>query len=43
MSEKQDLDLMVDQVYGVFWYRFLLGHGSLDARTAKRLTDSLLP
>jgi hypothetical protein len=43
LSEKQDLDLMVDQVYGVFWYRFLLGHGPLDARTAKRLADSLLP
>ena len=38
----RDLDLMVDQVYGVFWYRFLLGHGPLDEDTAKALADSLL-
>ncbi|MFE4517034.1 TetR/AcrR family transcriptional regulator [Kitasatospora sp. NPDC056783] len=36
-----DLDLIADQVYGVFWYRFLLGHDALDANTAERLTDSL--
>ncbi|MFJ9446150.1 TetR/AcrR family transcriptional regulator [Kitasatospora sp. NPDC101235] len=36
-----DLDLIADQVYGVFWYRFLLGHGALDADTAERLADSL--
>ncbi|MBD0672482.1 TetR/AcrR family transcriptional regulator [Streptomyces sp. CBMA156] len=36
-----DPDLIADQVYGVFWYRFLLGHGALDADTAERLTDSL--
>nr|BFD90315.1 TetR/AcrR family transcriptional regulator [Kitasatospora sp. Xyl93] len=38
-----DLDLIADQVYGVFWYRFLLGHGPLDADTAARLADSLIP
>lgn len=38
-----DLDLMVDQIYGVFWYRFLLGHAPLDSEIAERLTDSLLP
>ncbi|MER7578987.1 TetR/AcrR family transcriptional regulator [Kitasatospora sp. NPDC097691] len=37
-----DLELIVDQVYGVFWYRFLLGHGPLDPNTAERLADSLL-
>ncbi|TQF06113.1 TetR/AcrR family transcriptional regulator [Kitasatospora acidiphila] len=37
-----DLDLMVDQVYGLFWYRFVLGHGPLDAPTAERLTATLL-
>ncbi|WP_044362669.1 TetR/AcrR family transcriptional regulator [Streptomyces natalensis] len=37
-----DLDLMVDQFYGLFWYRFLLGHAPLDHATADRLTDSLL-
>ncbi|MGW3044913.1 TetR/AcrR family transcriptional regulator [Kitasatospora sp. NPDC001159] len=36
-----DLDLIVDQVYGVFWYRFLLGHGPLDETVAERLADSL--
>ncbi|MET8099888.1 TetR/AcrR family transcriptional regulator, partial [Streptomyces sp. NPDC005236] len=38
----RDLDLMVDQVYGLFWYRFLLGHAPLDRTAAERLTDSLL-
>ncbi|MGC4947946.1 TetR/AcrR family transcriptional regulator [Streptomyces sp. DT224] len=38
----RDLDLMVDQVYGVFWYRFLLGHAPLDEETATALADSLL-
>ncbi|WP_224756278.1 TetR/AcrR family transcriptional regulator [Streptomyces sp. col6] len=38
----RDLDLMVDQIYGVFWYRFLLGHAPLDDATATVLADSLL-
>lgn len=38
-----DLDLMIDQFYGVFWYRFILGHGPLDRETAERLADSILP
>ncbi|MGW6754625.1 TetR/AcrR family transcriptional regulator [Streptomyces sp. NPDC055006] len=42
LSKGRDLDLMVDQVYGVFWYRFLLGHAPLDERTATDLTDSLV-
>ncbi|MFD8084738.1 TetR/AcrR family transcriptional regulator [Kitasatospora sp. NPDC059722] len=37
-----DLDLIVDQVYGVFWYRFLLGHAPLDADAADRLAASLV-
>nr|WP_202539724.1 TetR/AcrR family transcriptional regulator [Streptomyces sp. SID8379] len=37
-----DLDLMVDQVYGVFWYRFLLGHAPLGEAEAARLADSLM-
>ncbi|WP_405779182.1 TetR-like C-terminal domain-containing protein [Streptomyces sp. NBC_00859] len=37
-----DLDLMVDQVYGVFWYRFLLGHAPLNDEAADRLADSLV-
>ncbi|MFE9426485.1 TetR/AcrR family transcriptional regulator [Kitasatospora sp. NPDC006697] len=35
-------ELMVDQIYGLFWYRFVLGHGPLDSGTAQRLTDALL-
>ncbi|WP_405484704.1 TetR-like C-terminal domain-containing protein [Streptomyces sp. NBC_00009] len=42
LPEGRDLDLMVDQVYGVFWYRFLLGHAPLDERTATDLADSLV-
>ncbi|MFF2617808.1 TetR/AcrR family transcriptional regulator [Kitasatospora sp. NPDC058046] len=42
LSADADPDLIADQVYGVFWYRFLLGHGPLDAGTAERLADSLL-
>ncbi|GAA1938281.1 TetR/AcrR family transcriptional regulator [Kitasatospora viridis] len=38
-----DLDLMVDQIYGLFWYRFVLGHGPLDVGVAERLTAALLP
>jgi AcrR family transcriptional regulator len=38
----RDVDLMVDQVYGVFWYRFLLEHAPLDTEAAGRLTDALL-
>ncbi|ANP48671.1 AcrR family transcriptional regulator [Streptomyces griseochromogenes] len=38
----RDVDLLVDQFYGFFWYRFLLGHAPLDAATAERLADSLL-
>ncbi|MFH9352026.1 TetR/AcrR family transcriptional regulator [Kitasatospora sp. NPDC017646] len=36
-----DLDLIVDQVYGLFWYRFLLGHAPLDAAAAERLAATL--
>ncbi|MER6921966.1 TetR-like C-terminal domain-containing protein, partial [Streptomyces spiralis] len=38
----RDIDLLVDQFYGFFWYRFLLGHAPLDATTAEKITDSLL-
>ncbi|GAB2725460.1 TetR/AcrR family transcriptional regulator [Kitasatospora kifunensis] len=37
-----DLDLIVDQVYGLFWYRFILGHGPLDQTVADRLAATLL-
>ncbi len=42
LSADTDVDLIVDQLYGLFWYRFLLGHGPLDSRTAADLTNSLL-
>ncbi|MER6984717.1 TetR-like C-terminal domain-containing protein, partial [Streptomyces carpinensis] len=38
----RDVELLIDQFYGFFWYRFLLGHGPLDTPTAERITDSLL-
>jgi Tetracyclin repressor-like, C-terminal domain len=31
LSSDADLDLMVDQVYGVLWYRLLIGHAPLGA------------
>ncbi|MER6733873.1 TetR/AcrR family transcriptional regulator [Streptomyces puniciscabiei] len=42
LSADRDVDLLVDQFYGFFWYRFLLGHGPLDRATAVELADSLL-
>ena len=40
-----DLDLAVDQVFGVFWYRLLVGHLPLDAAAAaghvRQLLDGL--
>ncbi|MGW5867152.1 TetR/AcrR family transcriptional regulator [Streptomyces sp. NPDC055239] len=42
LTADSDLDLMVDQVYGVFWYRFLLGHAPLGEREAVSLADSLV-
>ncbi|MFE6159296.1 TetR/AcrR family transcriptional regulator [Streptomyces sp. NPDC056486] len=42
LTADSDLDLMVDQVYGVFWYRFLLGHAPLGEREAISLADSLV-
>jgi AcrR family transcriptional regulator len=37
-----DLDLIVDQVYGVLWYRLLLGHRPLTADAATHLASALL-
>ncbi|WP_328540336.1 TetR-like C-terminal domain-containing protein [Streptomyces sp. NBC_00344] len=42
LPEECDLDLLVDQVYVVFWYRFLLGHEPLDPAAAGRLTASII-
>lgn len=35
------LDLLVDEVFGVLWYRVLFGHGTLDAATARALADDV--
>ncbi|MFI6354196.1 TetR-like C-terminal domain-containing protein [Streptomyces sp. NPDC050743] len=42
LSADRDVDLLIDQFYGFFWYRFLLGHAPLDEAAAELLTDSLL-
>jgi AcrR family transcriptional regulator len=36
-----DLDLLVDQVYGLLWYRILIGHAPLTADVAARLARTL--
>ncbi|AHH15134.1 putative transcriptional regulator, TetR family [Nocardia nova SH22a] len=38
-----DTALLADLLYGLFWYRFLLGHAPLDHATAAHLVDTLLP
>ncbi|MGY2093374.1 TetR/AcrR family transcriptional regulator [Nocardia gipuzkoensis] len=38
-----DPGLMADQIYGVFWYRFLLGHAPLDGQAADQLANTLVP
>ncbi|HEX6444431.1 MAG TPA: TetR/AcrR family transcriptional regulator [Streptosporangiales bacterium] len=37
-----DLDLLVEQVFGVLWYRIMVGHAALDAASARRLAAALL-
>ncbi|MDN3351712.1 TetR/AcrR family transcriptional regulator [Actinomadura sp. DC4] len=41
LPEDADLGLMVDQMYGLLWYRLLIGHAPLNAETAARLARSL--
>jgi AcrR family transcriptional regulator len=41
LAEDADLDLMVDQVYGLLWYRLLLGHAPLNTEAATHLAQSL--
>lgn len=43
LAPDADLDLMVEQVYGVLWYRLLFGHAPLTSEVATRLTRALLP
>ncbi|WP_422773812.1 TetR/AcrR family transcriptional regulator [Plantactinospora sp. WMMC1484] len=42
LGPELDLELLVDQAYGLFWYRFLLGHEPLNQEVAERLTDTLI-
>jgi AcrR family transcriptional regulator len=42
LAADRDLDLLVDQAYGFFWYRLLLGHAPLTDEVADRLADSLI-
>ncbi|MFL6074226.1 MAG: TetR/AcrR family transcriptional regulator [Mycobacteriales bacterium] len=37
-----DLDVRVDAVYGLLWYRLLVGHRPLDSATARELTELVL-
>ncbi|WP_242886269.1 TetR/AcrR family transcriptional regulator [Actinomadura litoris] len=41
VSAGTDLDLMVDQAYGVLWYRILTGHAPLDDAQAAELARAL--
>lgn len=41
LSAATDLDLLVDQLYGLLWYRILIGHAPLTADVAQRLTRGL--
>lgn len=36
-----DLDLLIDQIYGLLWYRILIGHAPLTADLAIRLTRAV--
>jgi AcrR family transcriptional regulator len=37
-----DLELLIDVVFGVLWYRLLVAHVPLDAATGPQLTDLLM-
>ena len=42
LAADADLDLMVDQIYGLLWYRLLLQHRPLDQESAVRLTRTVI-
>jgi hypothetical protein len=41
MRAGTDIDLLIDQAFGVLWYRLLTGHGDLDNAAAARLAAGL--
>ncbi|WP_225730606.1 MULTISPECIES: TetR/AcrR family transcriptional regulator [unclassified Nocardia] len=42
LAADTDRELVIDQVYGVLWYRLTVARTPLDAETAERLAGSLL-
>ncbi|MFI5781456.1 TetR-like C-terminal domain-containing protein [Nocardia sp. NPDC051570] len=42
LAVETDRELVIDQVYGVLWYRLTVARTPLDAETAARLANSLL-
>ncbi len=41
LAQDADLDMLVDMVYGVLYYRLLVGHAPLDERAARSLATEL--
>src|SRR4051794_2450123 len=42
VSDPTKLALILDQAFGVVWYRLLVGHAELDRSTALKLADALV-
>ncbi|NDV21315.1 TetR/AcrR family transcriptional regulator [Desulfovibrio sp. JC022] len=42
ISPTQDLDILVDVVFGAMWYRLLIGHGKMDESFAVELTETVI-
>ncbi len=42
LGREASLDLMVDQAYGLLWYRVLVGNAPLTADTAAQLASALI-
>lgn len=42
LRKDADLEMVVDQAYGVLWYRILVGHAPLSRPAAGRLADALI-
>ncbi|WP_421900649.1 TetR/AcrR family transcriptional regulator [Maridesulfovibrio sp.] len=42
ISSTQDLDILVDILFGAMWYRLLIGHGIMDESFADKLTETAI-
>ncbi|WP_320172924.1 TetR/AcrR family transcriptional regulator [Maridesulfovibrio sp.] len=42
ISLTQDLDILVDLIFGSMWYRLLIGHGAIDEAFADELTEIII-